>query len=243
MLKIKASKVKCKRLNPFRIGAANSPLLTNLMAYWKLDEASGNRTSSVGGYTLTDTNTVGAASGKINNAADFDAASSECLIAATTSDLSTGNIDFTISVWVNLGLVDSNTRNIVLKSGDLGSEYKLFLAADNIFCFNASTGSPAYAGGFGAPSPGTWYHLLAWFDSAAGTVYLRINDSFEASTSGCNCSTTSSEKFMIGAQRFYSPQNFFDGEIDEVGIWNRLLTTQEKTDLYNAGAGITYPFA
>jgi len=31
-----------------------------------------------------------------------------------------------------------------------------------------------------------------------------------------------------------------DGRVDEVGFWKRVLTAQERTNLYNAGAGNTY---
>ena len=36
--------------------------------------------------------------------------------------------------------------------------------------------------------------------------------------------------------------NEFEGEIDELGIWSRVLTADEVTELWNGGAGITYPF-
>ena len=32
-----------------------------------------------------------------------------------------------------------------------------------------------------------------------------------------------------------------NGIIDEVGFWNRELTSSEVTDLYNSGAGLAYP--
>ena len=35
---------------------------------------------------------------------------------------------------------------------------------------------------------------------------------------------------------------YVDGIIDEVGIWARSLSDAEVTQLYNAGAGLTYPF-
>ena len=38
-----------------------------------------------------------------------------------------------------------------------------------------------------------------------------------------------------------SPEEF-DGIMDEVGIWNRVLSDSEITELYNGGAGLTYPF-
>jgi hypothetical protein len=35
---------------------------------------------------------------------------------------------------------------------------------------------------------------------------------------------------------------FFDGTIDEVGIWNRSLSSSEVSELYNGGSGASYPF-
>jgi len=32
----------------------------------------------------------------------------------------------------------------------------------------------------------------------------------------------------------------FDGAVDEVGIWNVILTAPQRTALYNGGTGITY---
>ncbi len=40
-------------------------LLDNLVSYYKLDEASGNRADSQGGLTLTDNNTVTQAVGQV----------------------------------------------------------------------------------------------------------------------------------------------------------------------------------
>ena len=33
-----------------------------------------------------------------------------------------------------------------------------------------------------------------------------------------------------------------DGSVDELGLWNRVLTSGEMTNLWNGGAGLTYPF-
>ncbi|GAI49836.1 unnamed protein product, partial [marine sediment metagenome] len=33
------------------------------------------------------------------------------------------------------------------------------------------------------------------------------------------------------------------GLMDEIGIWNRAISSVEADNLYNAGAGLAYPFA
>lgn len=37
-----------------------------------------------------------------------------------------------------------------------------------------------------------------------------------------------------------STGNYFDGILDEVAIWKRVLTPEERTYLYNNGTGRTY---
>jgi hypothetical protein len=34
-----------------------------------------------------------------------------------------------------------------------------------------------------------------------------------------------------------------NGSLDEIGIWNRALTTGEISTLYNSGSGKGYPFS
>jgi len=34
----------------------------------------------------------------------------------------------------------------------------------------------------------------------------------------------------------------WDGVIDELGIWDRVLSASEVTELYNSGSGFQYPF-
>ena len=65
-------------------------LSTNLVAYYRLTEASGSRADSSGnGYTLTDNNTVGSRAGKVGaNAALFAADPPAALFASYGIDLS-----------------------------------------------------------------------------------------------------------------------------------------------------------
>jgi hypothetical protein len=50
-----------------------------------------------------------------------------------------------------------------------------------------------------------------------------------------------SRPFQVGqniAQSFYNS----NCNIDMLGVWNRLLTDSEISDLYNEGNGLEYPF-
>ena len=45
----------------------------------------------------------------------------------------------------------------------------------------------------------------------------------------------------IGYDRRDSTE-YFNGDIDEVGVWNKRLSDSDLSHLYNAGAGLPYPF-
>lgn len=75
-------------------------LLTNLESYWKLDEASGNATDAHGTNTLTNNNSVGSGTGKLNGCRTFARASSQRLSIADNSSIGLGDVDFTFTAWV-----------------------------------------------------------------------------------------------------------------------------------------------
>lgn len=81
------------------LSAASPTLLENLISYWKLDESSGDAADSIGGNTLTNTNTVTYASAKINNGAVLSDASKQTLRKASNTIFPTGSAT-SVSAWV-----------------------------------------------------------------------------------------------------------------------------------------------
>lgn len=221
-------------------------LTDSLIAYWKLDEASGSRADAHSTNTLTDNNTVTSNPGIINTAAQFTAANSESLSAADSAALSTGNIDFTIACWVYL---DSKaTRETIATKGGGGAstsdEWILdYLNTSDRFRFFTGGGSYkiATANNLGSPSTETWYFIVAWHDAAADTVNIQVNDGAIDSTATAGVAPSdTTQGFKLGQ---YASSLYMNGRIDEVGFWKRTLTTQERTNLYNGGAGLAYPLA
>jgi hypothetical protein len=97
-------------------------------------------------------------------------------------------------------------------------------------------------------SDGNWHLAIATFQRA-GNITLHVdNDTILDSPTIVDISgqtafdLSNSIGLMVGADE--SPAtNFLDGSVDEIGIWNRVLTGGEMTALWNAGAGVTYPFS
>ena len=87
-------------------------------------------------------------------------------------------------------------------------------------------------------SSNTWYYVVAWHDSVGNQVGISVNDSVPDTAAFTFGSFDDVGTFAIGKESV----NYFGGTIDEVGFWKRTLTSGERTQLYNAGAGLAYPF-
>lgn len=223
--------------------SAPIPLWTNIISWWSLDEASGNRADSKGGNTLTDTNTVASTIGKLGNAGLFVKANSERLTIADNAALSVGDIDFYIAAWVYPTLDDGASQHTIAgKAGSSGNrawylyidwaanqaKFRVFDPTDASTTVTAST--------FGNLSINTWYFVEAWHDSVNNQITIAVNGTSTTAshTIGCRDDTGA---FQIGAA---NSSSHFDGYIDEVVFAKYIPTSAERAYLYNAGTGRTY---
>lgn len=218
--------------------------LTNLISYWKLDEASGTRNDSFGSNHLTDNNSLLSTTGKIGNSGNFVLLSTQYLSHASNSDLQMGDIDFTFSAWIYLNSTPLNAAVIVKDSGSpLAFDY--LIRVDNgtlnfILSSDGTVGTLTVLEG-GPLSTGQWYFICAWYDSTLDTMYVQINNATPTSKPQTGGGFAGAPLFTIGAG-YSGTSEFFNGRIDEVGVWKRTLTDSERLALYNSGNGLAFPF-
>jgi hypothetical protein len=170
-------------------------------------------------------------------ALDFDGTDDALTVAGSSAlDL---NVDFTISGWFK---TDSNVSWSAIAGWGENSSKKFRgfgLNAANQLVFNNN-------GGFYNPnnastiSTGTWHHGVATLQSnaansnAVATVYLNgAFDSGKVETSSPLTAFTYSNTEIGGSN--YGGAEHFDGKIDEVAIWNTVLSPKEITAIYNSG--------
>jgi hypothetical protein len=214
---------------------------TGLTAYWDLGEASGNRADShSGGYTLTDKNTVGSETA-VNNAmegkaASFVAANSESLSVtmAFGPDLVSG---FTASGWYKPVTAVANGTVFLISDG--ASSYIRFYcdgsAPSTHYARFTDGTNDSYATLTGLTN-GAWYHFVMWFDPATKKACCSINGAATVLGGAAAAVPTMTDviNVSLGAANTIL--------LDEVAIWRRVLTADERTALYNSGAGKFYPF-
>jgi hypothetical protein len=226
-------------------GPTDSSLNTSVKAFWALDEPLGMRFDSVGLNHLADNNTVTQVAGKIRGAAQFTAANSEFLSVADNTDLSTGDVAFTVASWVYLDS-KTTTRDIFSKWGAAGQrEYILTYdqAVDRFIFFVTADGTTAVsvtASTFGSPSTATWYFVVCYHDPTGNLIGISVNNGAFNTTAHTTGVFNSTSAFHLGGR--VSGPMYMDGRLDGVGFWKKLLSAAEITELYNSGAGLDYPF-
>jgi len=214
-------------------------LLTSINAYWKLD---GNSNDSVASNNGTDTAiTYSAANGKLGGSgAGFNGTTSKITFGSTFS----GTGDFTIAMWIKTTTTTDSplwakrttgTGTGICKFG-IDATGKIYFWDYNgtAFQFNPGTVST------GSVNDGNW-HLIGFTRvGTAGTYW--IDGVTSGTTTALSNLSWNTDVATAGYGGAGAPTEFFTGALDEIAVWNLALPLGDWTSLYNAGAGIQYPF-
>lgn len=238
-----AGKAKTYLSVPDRPYLDHPTLYKGLVADFALQEASGNRVDNVSQLALVSTNSVGQATGLVYPyAAQFNSASSRYLSRADDGFFSTGDIDFTWAVWVYFD--SSGSYACILDKGNTNNgsamEYLLRKTDTDLINFFASGvlgSSAASVTSDAAVSISAWHLIVASHDAVNNQVSLQIdNGTPKTAATSAACQDTS-RALYIGAQDDSSLLFFMNGRIGPLMFWKRILTSDERTAVYNSGNG------
>lgn len=249
LLLLSASNLEAQRIINSYAFASPSSLNVGLVSYWALEEASGTRYDgepTPGVMDLTDNNTVANVAGKVGNAALFVSANSEFLSHADSTELSRGNFDFTIVAWskaTTLAASMTIASQWSVTPSNQRSWRLLFNSALGKYEFEVSSnGTLVQAVAdtiFGTPVTNVWNFHVIIHDSVNDQLSIQTNAGTPNTLGGYALGVhDSTGPFDIGA-RGTAGADHWDGAVDELGIWDRKLTTTEITALYNGSAGRT----
>lgn len=217
--------------------ATISGLLVELVAYWTMNEDSGNpRESSVGTDDMTEIDPpVSAAAGKIGNAVSLSGAGTKCLWLASPSFTLSG--DFSLASWLKPAVITDSHH--ILDRRQSTSSWTLLQEATTFRWYGASSvASPATI------SAGTYYHVYMDYQASGTLSGISVNN--ETLVTANSAQTNGAGPITFGAFRgddgAGAPNVLYIGDIDETGIWNRRLSVAQRTYLFNSGNGRTYPF-
>ncbi|NTU46678.1 DUF2341 domain-containing protein [Candidatus Roizmanbacteria bacterium] len=214
-------------------------LSKGLVGYWKMDEATWSGTlsevkdaSGNGNNGQAQGATGGKAypaGGKFGNGGYFDGV--DDWVSGSFSGISQGG-PFTISVWTYFN--DNSTtsyKTVVSLSGKTTFGY---VKDFNSFDFGTANGYTRV--GAGTPTLHVWEHYVAVYDG--NKMFIYKNGALKQSTSGViNGLITSYSIGKCQSCWFGGNAAYMNGLIDDLRIYNRALSPQEVSSLYNWAPG------
>lgn len=201
-------------------------LNAGILDYWNFEEASGNLLDQVG-FEDNLTNSGGYIQqipGKINFAYNYNGTTGRSSKSGTTS-ITNGNNPITISGWVQFRTTGGGFFYTGTNSSN--RDWRLGLTPTGVMF--QTFGAPCDDGNIFLPN--TWYMVTGVYDGSTQKIYA--NGVLKKTCSYGSSNYANDNMFMTGT-------SYYDGNLDEFGIWGRALTQTEITTLYGGGTGMTY---
>lgn len=151
--------------------------------------------------------------------------------------------EFTIQAWVKSTDPGDEFSYILSKGAQLCdlSSYALFTDSNNGICFYISDGVNTIK----SPNPGSviwdgnWHHIIGTFDESVIRIYID-GEEFQNGTQHnitINYTLSTNDSLIIG-NFLGSCRLPFNGSIDDILIWDRVLSNEEIHQQYNLGWSI-----
>lgn len=220
-------------------GGTSSTLLTDLLAYWKLDDQNW-LDSTANGKNLTALQPLSNGTGIINGDAVFGGSadglynyliaqgdSLSCSIWVKAVENASGGFQAVVGNW-NFNYGQAIGLSWVVNIDPTGHAVITTAKWSDETTGAITSGSTLQVG---------WNHICFAVSPATNAIYLNGTKT----TGSIPTMDLINDIIEIGFQS--RDGLYFDGELDEVGLWNRVLSDAEVASLYNSGSARTYPFS
>lgn len=208
----------------------------NPVGWWKFDETSGNTAADASGNGNNGTLVNGPVwiKGQVGNALSFDGVNDAVTLPLSTSLNVTNQLS--ISAWVNTR--NSAAFQRIIEHGAISThpyyEY-VFVVRDGKFALGLSDGSVLETTSNGSIPNNTWTHIVGTWDGTSIRYYINGNpDGLPIAKTGPIAQQNN--KTTLGYRFTTAGEQYFNGSLDDVRIYNRTLSAAEAQALYRAGA-------
>ena len=234
--------------------ALNGSLLNGIQLAWHFDadvQANNGAFDSVTNYFLAINNQgnlkPSTVPGLLNNAVNCNPTNA-LQIDGLVENTPNGNVnlhmvaDRTVSLWLfpkNNGLFRPTALVAGVYNDITGGEWVMFYNPTAVSVEVALVDAAFNFYSVTSAMPVTWNHVVMTFNHAAKSISMYLNGVLvgSATAPALNILTI---PFVMGDDG--TQDNNGQCAVDELDVWNRILTPAEITDLYNSGTGKAYPF-
>ncbi len=233
-------------LGIFLISITSAELTDNITAYYQMDDDVAstnvidrlifNNGTLVGGDNTEDIS----AAGIIDKSLDLNG-----IDDYVDTNITGSYENISIGIWAFLGVAPAAEQYIFGQTITLPNN-KLFMVYNTDGTVDVQSqrdGGTTLTTSTSDISSSGWTYFV-YTEEKNGNAFLYVNGAEVDNTTVDNSDLDFGiQPLYIGARNNVgSAIGFYDGRIDEIGIWNRSVTPAEVLELYNSGNGLTYPF-
>jgi hypothetical protein len=209
-----------------------------LILLYDLGEVSGSREDSIGSLHLdTLVGPPGSAAAIVGGGISFDG--SQYAYNTGTAHPFAGLDEMTLSLWFKADAPGSGEQRLFnFLAGGTGNMLLRLLNTSGAITVNIrDDGGTSRSVTNGAASPDTWYHALVEYDRGVAISLTIDNGTAQTGTAIDSPikASVSSPTTHLGA--LSGGTSGFSGILNQLAIWDRLLSSNEKAELFNSGAG------
>ncbi len=143
---------------------------------------------------------------------------------ATIPNLPYGNATRTISIWAKLNAIKTD-YNFLYSYGTTGSPEGAFVNPSFVIHF-----APSHTASL-THSTAVWYHFVFTYDGTTSKIYR--NGTLISTTNTTRNTVNNSDIFRLGLTEG-GAQNYFNGTIDDLKIYNYALSDSQVASLYSS---------
>jgi hypothetical protein len=158
---------------------------------------------------------------------------------ASTSALQLGQ--FSVAAWFKTS-INFGTNGYIVNKGGIGSDsagqnmnYGIWMTSSERLQagFEAVGGADHFVTSANTYNDGQWHYAVVTYSGSTVILYVDGQQVGTKTTSGASPETSGTKPVRVGANsRVTPPGNFFTGDVDEVRIWNSVLTAAEVANSY-----------
>jgi len=214
------------------------PDAADLEAYWPLDgnyeDITGHHHASLASGSGTP---VFVNPGRRGQAVDFDGASGLACADSTGIHLLQGG---TVSAWIKSSNETDSWACVIAKGLTAWRLIRNDVGNTMCFHFNPASGTEFQANGITPVLDGQWHHVMAVYDGSRIRLYVDGQLDAAATTGGAVL-RTNADPVYIGSRADNLTGRAWNGQIDEVRIYNRALTDSERLWLSEGDSFVRVP--
>jgi hypothetical protein len=155
---------------------------------------------------------------------------------ADTAGFPTGNLtNYFVAAWVRVDAVSVGAVQSILStrygSAGTASGFLVYINSDDSIRVNTYAAStPASLSSGVDITANTWVHVAASYDGATSRIYV---NGVEENYGTRDYTVSGGDDISIGVRNSGGTNPFSSGDIDDVGVWNEVLSTGKIAALYN----------